>query len=563
MKLFSAICPGLAVWMNFRELVTLVTPRLGTLLLIVALLLLVSGLALLQPLLAGQLTESLLSLPEERRLSIGAILGAWFALLVTRSVVQVASDYLSGSTGELMAAALRRRVYQHMQILPLSYHQERRAGDILSLLNNDAETFSDFVTNTLVQLLPLLATFFGALLLMMWIDVRIGLLAGLLVPLYFLVIKLVGRRIRPLARALLDAYGDMLSIIEENLKLLPIIKNFVREEYELERFRTRNERVLDLSKRQLLQQSVLGPSMGMVAGVGLLLLLWLGSAEMERGGLSAAELVQLVLYALLLSQPLRGLASVYGMVQLGLGAAERILDFLAEPEESEDSAAVALKVHSGAIEFSDVSFGYQSRDLVLRNLNLQVGAGETVAITGVNGCGKSTLVYLLLRHADPSTGRVCVDGVDIRNVTRASLRGSIGVVSQHTLLLNGTIAENIAYGEPAATPSEIERAAEYAQAAAFIAQLPHSYETIIGDQGLKLSGGERQRLALARALLSDPPILVFDEATAMFDPQGENAFVAAGAEFLSTKTVILITHRPLSLALADRVLELREGILCP
>jgi ATP-binding cassette subfamily B protein len=547
--------------MKFLEVVSLVTPRFRTLLLIVVLLLLVSGLALLQPILAGQLTEGLLSEPGDRRFSISAILGAWFALLVTRSVVQVASDYLSGSAGELMASALRRRLYQHMQLLPLPYHQERRAGDVLSLLSNDAETFSDFVTNTLLQLLPLLATFFGALLLMVWIDLRIGLLAGLLVPLYFLVIKLVGRRIRPLARALLDAYGDILSIVEENLKLLPIIKNFVREEYELERFRTRNLRVLDLSKRQLMQQSVLGPSMGMIAGVGLLLLLWLGSAEMERGGLSAAELVQLVLFALLLSQPLRGLASVYGMVQLGLGAAERILDFLAEQEEPEDDAAVVLEVHSGVIEFRAVSFGYQSRDLVLRNLDLLVGAGETVAITGLNGCGKSTLVYLLLRHADPSVGRICVDGMDIRSVTLASLRSSIGVVSQHTLLHNGTIAENIAYGNPTATPSEIERAAEYAQAAGFIKRLPLAYETIIGDQGLKLSGGERQRLALARALLIDPPILVFDEATSMFDPEGENAFVAAGGEFIRGKTVLLITHRPSSLALADRVLELREGRL--
>jgi ATP-binding cassette subfamily B protein len=288
----------------------------------------------------------------------------------------------------------------------------------------------------------------------------------------------------------------------------------------------------------------------------LLLLLWLGSDRIATGDLAAAELVSLLLYAMLLSQPLKGLANVYGQVQRTRGAAERIIEFLNEQPEPDDAGTPALPAAKGEIRFEQVRFHYPGGKPVLAGLNLHIDAGETVAITGPNGAGKSTIAHLLMRLTDPDSGHILIDGTDIASVSLTSLRGQIGLVAQHTLLVNGTVAENIAYGQPLVEQAEIEQAARAAHAHDFITQLPKGYETVIGEQGLRLSGGQRQRISLARTLLINPPILILDEATSMFDPAGEEGFIAECRELLGGKTVILITHRPASLALADRVLEL-------
>jgi ABC-type multidrug transport system fused ATPase/permease subunit len=298
------------------------------------------------------------------------------------------------------------------------------------------------------------------------------------------------------------------------------------------------------------------PAISLLAGAGLLLLLWVGINHVQSGQLQTSELVSLLLYAMLLTQPVSGLAGVYGQVMHTRGAADRLLGFFAVQPEPIAADKPPINPVRGEIEFREVAFTYPGRPEVLSNFSLKIEAGETIALTGPNGAGKSTLAHLLMRFIEPSSGSILIDGQDISQVSLDSLRRQIGLVAQHTLLLNGTVEENIAYGNPLATIEDIKKAAKAARADEFIAELPDQYQTVIGDQGLRLSGGQRQRLSLARTLLKDPPILILDEATAMFDPEGERDFIQECQELFNLRTVILITHRPASLELADRIIKI-------
>jgi ABC-type multidrug transport system fused ATPase/permease subunit len=542
--------------LKYSNLLHIITPHRNTLLVILGLLLAGSAVALANPWMAGLLTRSILEGADSGLPAFQIILLAWFALLAVRSVIGFASSYLVGSTGELMSARLRTRVYEHLQILPISYYNERKQGDLLTLLSSDSEAISGFVTGTLVRLLPLVLTFLGAFIIMAWLDPLIALLAAALMPVYYLAMKIIGRRIRPLSSAWIKSWSGMIAFVQENLGLIPAIKAFTREPLEAERFEDRNTEFLNLSRKQILVQSMMSPAISFLAGAGLLLLLWVGVSHVESGRLETSQLVSLLLYAMLLTQPVSGLANVYGQVMRTRGAADRLLEFFAVQAEPVSEGKPPIGEVKGEIEFADISYSYAGRETVLENFSLHIAAGETIALTGPNGAGKSTLAHLLMRFIDPLEGCIRIDGKDISECDLHSLRDQLGLVAQQTLLLNGTVTENITYGRHQATVEDIQKAAKAARADEFIDELPDGYDTVIGDQGVKLSGGQRQRLSLARTLLKDPPILILDEATAMFDPEGEKSFIEECKDLLHQQTVILITHRPASLALADRIIKL-------
>ena len=546
--------------MKFTRLLQYITPHRVTLLLVLVLLVADSLAALTQPWIAGKLASVALGGGGGNDfIKIQQVLLLWLGLITVKSILSFCTSYLVGTTGEKMAARLRKRVYEHIQVLPIAYFQKRRAGESLSLLSNDAMIISNFVTTTLVSMLPLLLTFFGAFYIMTRLDLQIALVAVLLLPVYYIAMKLIGLKIRPIATDWVQAWSRMISFVEENLGLLPVIKSFGREKVETQRFDSRNKELLILSKRQILVQSILAPAISFLAAAGLLLLLWLGINHVVIHEITPGELVSLLLYAMLMTRPISGLANVYGEVQRARGAADRLVDFFGEQPEPPESGLPALDQVKGHIRFERVSFAYPGRDPLLRDMDFEIKAGETIALTGINGSGKSTLAYLLMRFIQPASGRITIDGKDISKYSLESIRHSIGLVAQHTLLLNGSVAENIAYGRFEASKEDIERAARASGAHEFIIEMPDGYDTTIGDQGIRLSGGQRQKLSLARTLLTDPPILILDEATAMFDPQGEEDFIDGCSDLLEQRTVILITHRPVTVALANRVVKMQDA----
>ncbi len=544
--------------LKYKNLLFEITPAKGTLLAIVSFMTLETVLSLITPWLAGQFTHAVLSPSSSPTLTYQQILLLWLFLLALQAVISFFYGYLSGTTSQRMLTGLRVRLYDHLQALPMNYFHEHKHGNTLALLTNDAAIISDFVTNTLLGLLPLLLTVCGALLCIFLITPLVAVLAGLLIPLFFLTTKLLGRRIRPLSRQMIQLYSDTLSIAEENLATLPVIKSFTREIRESQRFEEKNARLLLVTAAYLRIQSLLSPLIKFVATGIILFILWLISGDLSSGGLTPADIVKLLLYGMMMTQPVSRLANVYGQIQRAIGASEHLLEVFSLTPES-PSAGIELPFVKGDITYQDIHFRYPGRRPLLQGLNLAIKAGETVAVIGANGAGKTTLAHLLMRFADPDSGSVYIDGNDIRTVSLASLRRQIGIVQQQVLLQNSTVADNIRFGCPDASQEQIELAARNAHALDFITKLPKGFSTIIGDQGVRLSGGQKQRLSLARALIKDPAILILDEATAMFDPEGEQFFIRECRDILQNKTVILITHRPGSLLLADRIVQLTDG----
>ncbi len=517
-----------------------------------------SGMNLIFPWVIQHLLDSVFVRHDQGLLNqIALLLLGVFALSMLFGFGQ---NYLVSFVSERLVANLRRQIHSHLQGLSLAFFTNRRVGDILSRVMNDVTRVQAGLTTNVLSLVQQVIMLCGSVVIIALLDWRLTLLIVLLVPPIVLSATFFGRRFRGYSKAVQQELGAVSSILEETLSSIRVVKSFAREPYESERFNDGVERAFSLSMHLTRARAFFGPLMSFLAFVGVVIVIWFGGTEVLAGRLTPGQLVSFVIYMVLIAGPVAQLGSLYGQIQESLGAAERIFELLdATPEPPDSPTAIALPALEGQVIFEHVSFSYVPDIPVLRDLSLTIPAGQTVALVGPSGAGKTTITGLIPRLYEPDSGHIFVDGYDLRDVKIRSLREQIALVPQEPTLFSGTIRENIAYGRLDAALAEIEAAATAANAAEFIARLPQGYETLVGERGVKLSAGQRQRIAIARAVLRDPRILILDEATASLDNESEALVQDALRRLMRQRTTLVIAHRLTTVEDADQILVLDQG----
>ena len=489
------------------------------------------------------------------------ILGLIVVLLV-RAVIDGARQFVMAYTGERVIFDLRMAIVRHLQSLSLSFFNRRKTGELMSHVTSDATLVHGVITQTIIQVLGQVLTLVGGVAVIFLMNWRLALLTLVVAPPIAILGQRMGRRIRDISRAAQDAQGEAVGVLQEAIAEVRVVQAFTREEYEAARFHEKLLFTFNKTIERARIAATMFPIIGFLGFMSSIVVLWYGGHEVARGEMTAGMLVAFLLYMNMVAGPVGMLASQWTQVQQAFGAADRIFALLDTIPDIQDSpGAAALPPVRGEIRFDDVSFRYgaASEPIVLDGVTTTFQPGETTALVGPSGAGKTTLVNLVGRFYDPVSGRILVDGHDLRDVTVRSLREQIAVVPQEPILFADTIRENIRYGRLEATDAEIDEAARSANATEFIARLPSGLATIVGERGVRLSVGQRQRVAIARALLRDAPILLLDEATSSLDNESEYLVQQALDRLMRGRTTIVIAHRLSTVERADRILVLDHG----
>ena len=496
---------------------------------------------------------------EENIKLLNLIALAIVILAAFKGLFSYGQNYLMSLVGFKVITDMRNQVYEHLQYLSLKFYRKKRTGEIVSRVIHDVDQLQNAIINTAVVFIANCFILIGVLILIFYIHWRLSLFALAIVPILAFTANKFGGWIREFSRSIQAKIANISSILQETIGGIEVIKSFAREKREVKRFKDETIRTLQLSIKRTRLIAALAPVMEMLTLLGLTGILWYGGREVIREVLTPGQLIAFLGYIAIALVPLTQASQAFGIYQQGLASAERIFEVLdARPEIKEIPGAVEIPQVKGYVELKDVYFGYDEKKLVLEGINLEVKPGQRIALVGPSGAGKTSLVSLIPRFYDSLSGTITIDGYDIKKVKLASLRKQIGIVSQEAILFNGSIRDNIAYGRIKASDEEIIEAAKKANAHDFIMALPAGYETQVGERGLKLSGGERQRIAIARAILKDPPILIFDEATSAVDAQAESLIQQALERLMQDRSTITIAHRLSTVQHADRIVVLNE-----
>jgi len=557
-----------------KRLLGYLTPYWKQLIFTATLLILLTVFELLPPLFQKQIIDEVIGTRDLSRLGV-LIAG----LVGIHALIQAANSgdlYIRHALGERFILDLRVRLYAYLQYLSLSFFERTSTGELMSRVTNDINALEHFVTHGASFIAIDLMRLIGTGIILFFLEWRLALLVLIPVPILALGMRWYNTQIRPVYRRVRDRLGDINARLQDNLAGIRVIQAFGREDATLERFTAESQRYYEARVRGIRYSSLFFPMMYLVASLGSVLVLGMGAVMVVRGQLSLGSMVAFLSYVVSFYQPVRRLTEIDDVFQQAIAAGERIFELLDEIPEIEDAPdALALPRLRGEVHFHDVHFRYdaasadspqlhsgqatQAEPEVLHNVEFQMAPGEMVALVGPSGAGKTSIANLLCRFYDPVQGQITVDDYDLRQVQIKSLRQQIAVVLQDTFLFNTTVRENLLYGKPEANEEEMIAAAKAAYAHDFIMALPQGYDTEIGERGVKLSGGQKQRLALARAILADPRILILDEATSSVDAEAEYLIQQALDEVLKGRTALVIAHRLSTIRNADKIIALEEG----
>ncbi|WP_243644000.1 ABC transporter ATP-binding protein [Paenibacillus pinisoli] len=474
--------------------------------------------------------------------------------------------YLSTSVmaaiGQKVLYRLRNDLYRHLQKLDIAYYDRNRTGDLMSRVTNDVSVLQQLISSSMMQLFTDVFTFTAIAIYMMFIDWKLTVMLLATFPFMIMTTRVFGKRIRTSFRKVQESLADVSDHLQNTLTGIRMIKSFTAEDYESERFSERTQRNMDANVQVTRLRAAYEPIIDFINFVGLAIVLVFGAWLAMKGSMTVGTIVAFIAYLRLLQNPIRHFSRILNSIQQAAAAYERIVEVMnTQPEITDKPDAAQLPPMEGHIQFHDVTFSYSGGrgDEVLSGFNLELKPGQVTALVGSSGSGKTTIAHLITRFYEVGEGSITVDGFDVRDVTLDSLREQIGIVTQDIVLFNGTIGENIRYGNQNATDEEVVAAAKAAHAAEFIESFKDGYDTGIGERGVKLSGGQKQRLSIARALLKNPKMIILDEATASLDTESEQMIQTALAELLKERTCLVIAHRLSTIQQADAIYVLENG----
>jgi subfamily B ATP-binding cassette protein MsbA len=516
----------------------------------------VAGSTLLIAPLAGHIFQ-VIGEKNVSQLNLAAL--AMVGIFVIKGLFTYGQEYLSYFVVHRVIVDLRNRLYEHLQDMSLDFYAKWNTGELVSRVMNDITILQTTLFNSFVTIIPHSILLVGLLGYIFYLNWRLSLLTLVALPLIVQVIRYFAKEIHEISEGIQQKAADITSHLHETLSQVRVVKSFSMEQKEIDKFKGETEKSFNINMRAVKILATQRPVVALLQTTAVVAIVWFGGMEIINGNLTLPKLISFATALGIMTDPGNTLSKAWSILQQGMASIKRIFEVIdIKPTIVDEKDAIPLSRIDGTVEFKDLRFAYEEAE-VLKDISLKVNPGEVVALVGRTGAGKSTLVNMLLRFYDPSTGAVLVDNKNIKKVTLGSLRKQIAVVPQEISLFSGTVKENIAYGKMDATDEEIVNAAKLANAHSFIERLPRGYDTEAGERGAKLSGGERQRIAIARAILRDPRILILDEATSSLDPETESLIRDALEKLMKGRTTFIIAHRLYTIEHADRIVVLDSG----
>ena len=545
---------------SYKRLFSYIKPYTGRLVMAMLCAILAAGANLYVPWLIKGVIDQVLADKDMMMLNLIAV--SIVVAFFLRGVFLYGQHYLMSYIAQKIVVDVRDAIYRKLQKLPISYFEKRQTGTVMSYVTNDVAAMQAGLADHVIDMITEGVILIGSFAMMCWLHWKLTVLTLIIVPLVGYTMNIFGRKLKKTSFTMQERVADITSLLQEALTAIRVIRSFVREDHEIDRFAGQNHANFIAQMKNAKLMAMLAPVVEFLAAISVALILWYGGMEVIDGNLTAGALIAFLVYAVNLSNPIKRLSRVYGNIQKAVAAAERVFDVLDTDEEIKDSAdAKQLPPVKGNVKLNDVKFSYVEGELAIKGITMEAQPGQMVAIVGASGSGKSTIANLIPRFYDIQSGSIEIDGHDIRSVTQESLRKQIGIVPQETVLFNGTVYDNIRYGNLEATDDEIIAAAKAANAHEFISQMTDGYDTQIGERGALLSGGQRQRIAIARAILKDPQILILDEATSALDTESEKIVQEALDKLLIGRTSFVIAHRLSTIVRADVIIVMERGVI--